>query len=327
MRRKIAVVMVALALLASAPLAAAQQPAGKVWRIGILTSAWVPWHSQTNGFRDGLRENGYVEGRNVIFEVLAAKGDSGRLLDLAGKLVQKKPDLLFCASAPDALACQRATRTIPTVFTQAGNPVKLGLVKSLARPGGNLTGIGSLRAELAAKRLELFKEIVPSLKRVLVTYDPREHEEKEAVEFARRAAGRLGLTLIERPIADPLEIEPGLAELRKGGEEGILIVQANPNLNIPGRSLEVATSNAIPTMYPSSFWTQYGALASYGADQYGQGKQAARLAHKILTGTPPREIPVELPRDIKFVVNLKTATRIGLTVPPEVLFRADRVIR
>ncbi|MBI3127939.1 MAG: ABC transporter substrate-binding protein [Candidatus Tectomicrobia bacterium] len=327
MGKKTAVFFMILALLAPVPLAAAQQPAGKVWRIGILTSAWVPWHSQTNGFREGLSQLGYVEGRNVVFEALAAKGDSAVLPALAEELIRKKPDLLFCGAAPEALACQRATRTIPIVFTQTGDPVKLGLVESLARPGGNITGIGSLRGMLTAKRLELFKEIAPSLKRVLVTYDPREHEEKEAVEFARRAAARLGLTLIERPIADPLEIEPGLAELRKGGEEGILIVQANPNLNIPGRSLEVATSNAIPTMYPSSFWTQYGALASYGADQYEQGKQAARLAHKVLTGTLPQDIPVELPRDIKFVVNLKTAKRIGLTVPPEVLFRADRVIR
>jgi putative ABC transport system substrate-binding protein len=121
-------------------------------------------------------------------------------------------------------------------------------------------------------------------------------------------------------------MEPGLGELREGGRDGILIVQSGPHLNIPGRSLEVATSNNIPTMYPASFWTKVGALASYGPDQYLQGKQAARLAHKILAGTPPRDLPVELPDRIEFIVNLKTAKRFGLKVPPPALNRADRVI-
>ena len=307
------------------PAAGAQAP--KVFKIGILTSAWSPWHSNTKGFRDALKALGYAEGKNVTFETRAAGGDPTRLPKLAGELVRQRPDLLYCVATPDAQACQKATQTIPIVFTQVSDPVKLGLVESLARPGGNITGIGSLRAELVAKRLELFKETVPSLRRVLVTYDPRELEERKAVVFARSVATHLGLTLLERPITARLAIEPGLAELKEGGQDGILIVQPSPNLNIPGRSMEVATSKKLPTMYPASFWTKYGALASYGPDQYHQGRQAARLAHKILAGTPSREIPVELPMEIEFVVNLKTAKKIGLTVPPSVLFRADRVIR
>lgn len=319
--------LVLIVALGAGVVAGQAQPSGKVWRIGVLTSSWSPWHSNTEGFRDGLKELGYLEGRNVAFEALASQGDTGRLPDLAAELVRRKPDLLYCVAGPDAQACQRATQTVPIVFTQTGDPVKLGLVKSLARPGGNITGIGSLRAELAAKRLELFKEIVPSLKRVLVTYDPREPEEQASVKFAREAAVPLGLSLIERPITAPLEVELGLHDLQEGGEDGIMIVQATPNLNIPGRSLEVATSRKLPTMYPSSFWARYGALASYGPDQYQQGRDAARLAHKILTGTPPQEIPVELPTRIEFVINLKTAKRIGLAVPPEALFRAERVIK
>ena len=127
-------------------------------------------------------------------------------------------------------------------------------------------------------------------------------------------------------MTEPLQIEPGLAELKEGGRDGILIVQSGTNLNIPGRSLEVATSNNIPTMYPASFWSRFGALASYGSDQYAQGRQAARLGHKILTGTPPAQIPVELPDRIEFIVNLKTAKRLGLKVPQPALLRADRVI-
>ena len=297
------------------------QPA-KVFKIAILTDAMVPWHTSTEGFRDGLKEFGYLEGKNVIFEVRAAQGNMTRVPELAAELLQQKPDLLFCVSD----ACQRVTNQIPIVFTQVGDPVRLGLVESIARPGGNVTGIANLRADLTAKRLELFKETVPSLRRVLVTYDPRKPEEQESVTFAKSAARHLGLALLERPITAPLDIEPTLAELKEGGHDGILIVQAGTNLNIPGRSLEVATSNKLPTMYPSSFWSSFGALASYGADQFSQGRQAARLAQKILTGTPPREIPVELPDRIEFIINLKTAKRLGLTVPRAMLLRADRFI-
>ncbi len=310
----------AAGLLGGTPALGGQVP--KVFKIGILTDAMVPWHSSTEGFRDGLKDLGYVEGRNVRFEARAAQGDMTRLPELAAELLQQGPDLLFCVSD----ACWKEVKQVPVVFTQVSDPVRLGLVESIPRPGGNTTGIANLRAELTAKRLELFKESVPGLRRVLVTYDPRKIEERDAMTSARGAARHLGLTLLERPITAPLSIEPGLAELKEGGRDGILIVQAGTNLNIPGRSLEVATSNKLPTMYPASFWAKFGALASYGPDQYLQGRQAARLAHKILTGTPPREIPVELPDRIEFILNLKTAKRLGLQVPPLMLSRADRLI-
>jgi putative ABC transport system substrate-binding protein len=297
--------------------------AQKVSKIGILTDAMVPWHTSTNGFRDGLKEFGYVEGKTIRFEARAAQGDLTQLPKLAAELLEQKPDLLFCVSD----ACSAEIRRIPIVFTQVSDPVRLGLVESIARPGGNITGIANLRAELSAKRLELFKETVPSLRRVLLTYDPRKTEEREALMSAKSEAGRLKLILVEHSITDPLEIEPALAKLMEGGQDGILIVQSGTNLNIPGRSLQVATSNKIPTMYPASFWSQVGGLASYGPDQYSQGRQAARLAHKILAGTHPRELPVELPDRIEFVINLKTAKAFGLQVPGSVLFRADRVIK
>jgi putative ABC transport system substrate-binding protein len=305
----------------AAPLAAeAQTP--KIYKIGILTDAMGPWHSTTNGFRDGLKELGYLEGRNVSFEVRAAQGDMARVPGLTSELMQQKPDLVLCVSD----ACPKESGPIPMVFVQVSDPVRLGLVESIARPGRNVTGIANLRAELTAKRLELFKEVVPSLRRVLVTYDPREKEERDSVAVARTAASQLRLTLLERSITAILEVEPGLAELKEGGQDGILIVQSGTNLNIPGRSLEVATSNGIPAMYPASFWSNVGALVSYGPDQYAQGRQAARLVHKILTGTQPREIPVELPDRIELVINVKTAKRLGLKIPQSILLRVDRVI-
>jgi putative ABC transport system substrate-binding protein len=324
------VLRVALAVLLLAVLGVPSRPAArptKPVKIAVLTSGWAPWHNNTEGFRDGLKDLGYVEGVSVTFDVRAARGDLTRLPGLAAELVRQSPDLLYCVAGPDALACQKATDTIPIVFTQASDPVKLGLVHGLAKPGGNITGIGSLRAELTAKRLELFKEVVPSLRRVLITYDPRESEEREAVASARPAASRLGgLELVERPITTGLDIEPGLNAMKPGGRDGILIIQAAPNLNIPGRSLEVATSNKLPTMYPSSLWSKVGALASYGPDQYLQGRQAARLADRILSGTRPGDLPVELPDRIEFIVNVKTARMLGLEIPRTVLVRVDRLI-
>jgi putative tryptophan/tyrosine transport system substrate-binding protein len=321
-RVTVAVLALAFVALPAVPFARPSKPV----KIAILTSAWAPWHSNTEGFRDGLKDLGYVEGRNVTFDVRAAQGDPSRLPTLAAELVSQGPDLLYCVAAPDAQACQKATTAIPIVFTQAGDPVKLGLVKSLAHPGGNVTGIGSLRAELTAKRLELFKELVPTLRRALVAYDPREPEEQEALASARVAAARTGVTLVERPVTAAPEMEPGLSLLSAGGRDGILVVQSGLNLNIPGRSLEVATSNRIPTMYPASFWSRFGALASYGPDQHLQGRQAARLADRILSGTPAARLPVELPDRIEFIVNVKTAKTLGLDVPAPVLLRADRVI-
>jgi putative tryptophan/tyrosine transport system substrate-binding protein len=311
---------IASALLCPPHAAAAQ--ATKVYKIGILTDAFMPWHSSTNGFRDGLKEFGYIEGKNVRFEARAARGDYAFLSKLAAELLEQKPDLLFCVSD----ACPREIGQIPMVFTRVSDPVNLGLVESIPRPAGNITGIASLSTELAAKRLELFTEIVPSLRRVLVTYDPRWTEE-QTLKSARSEANRLKLILIENPITDPLEIEPGLAKLMEGGQDGIFIIQTGTNLNIPGRSLQVATMNKIPTMYPNVVWSQFGALASYGPDLYSQGRQAARLAHRILTGTHPRELPVELPHRFEFVINLKTAKSLGLQVPSSVLFRANRVIK
>ena len=302
------------------PPASSQTP--QVFKVGIMTDAMAPWHSTTEGFRDGLKELGYIEGKNVIFEARAAKGDISQVPRLMAGLVEQKPHLLFCVSD----ACGQENKGIPMVFVQVSDPVSSGLVQSFSRPGGNITGVANLRAELTAKRLELFKAVVPSLRRVLVTYDPREAEERESVAVAKSAATRLGLTVLERSVTQPLQIEPGLAELKEGGRDGILIVQAGTNLNIAGRSLEVATSNKIPTMYAASFWSKFGAVASYGPDQYAQGRQAARLGHKILTGTPPREIPVELPDRIEFTINLKAAKQLGLKVPKSILVRADRVI-
>jgi putative ABC transport system substrate-binding protein len=294
----------------------------RVVKIGILTDAMVPWHDATTGFRDGLRDLGYVEGKRAIFEVRAAQGDPSRVSELYRELLSLKPDLLLCV----ADACRRENGDIPMLFVQVGDPIGHGFVRNIARPGGNITGIANLRGELTAKRLALFKEMVPTLRRVLVTYDPRDPEELASARSARNEGAQLGVTVLEQPITDRLDMEPGLAELGEGGADGILIVQAGTNLNIPGRSFEVAFANNIPTMYANSFWAEFGVLATYGPNHYAQGSQAARQAQKILTGTPPAEIPVELAERLNFTINLKAANRLGIKIPPEILVRADRII-
>jgi putative ABC transport system substrate-binding protein len=159
-----------------------------------------------------------------------------------------------------------------------------------------------------------------------VTYDAREPDDLEALEVARAAAALLSMEVLENPITERLAIEPALADLEQGGADGILIVQSGVNLNIPGRSLEVATSTGIPTMYPRSFWPRFGALASFGPDQYDQGRQAARLAHRILTGTAAKSLPIEMPDRVEFVVNKKTAERLGLQLSSAVLMQADEIV-
>jgi putative tryptophan/tyrosine transport system substrate-binding protein len=301
-------------------------PDPKHFRIAVLTTAMSPWHTETEGFREGLKELGYLEGRNLTLIARAAQGDPVRLRSLAQDLVQQNPDLLFCVSSSGAQACQAATNLIPVVVASIGDPIRLGLARSLARPGGNITGVANLRADLTAKRLEIFREIVPSLRRVLVSYDPRESDDLNALKIARDAARRIGVELIENPVTEPLQMEPALAELEEGGRDGILIVQSGLNLNIPGRSLEVATSNRIPTMFPHAFWAKFGALASYGPDQYAQGRQAARLVHRILMGAPVGELPIELPDRFELVVNRKTAERLGIELPAAVHLRADAIL-
>jgi putative ABC transport system substrate-binding protein len=175
--------------------------------------------------------------------------------------------------------------------------------------------------------MEMFKMVVPGLRRVLIMFDPREPEEREAVASARAGAGHLGLTVLEQPVTDPLAVDAPMMALRPGGQDGILTVQSSNNLDVEGRSMEIAAERKLPTMYAHSSWTDWGGLASYGPNSIRQGQQAGRQAARILAGTPPAEIPVELPDRIDFVVNVKTAKKLGLRIPKSVFVLANRVIQ
>jgi ABC-type uncharacterized transport system substrate-binding protein len=235
-------------------------------------------------------------------------------------------DLIFVTEANPAKAAQTATTRIPIVFAGVGDPLGLGLIQSFARPGGNVTGVSNLDLELGPKRLEAFREILPGLKRVLYPYDSSDAYAVAAAKGYRDAARRLGIVLVEQAIQTQGEAQATLAQVQKGEVDGILKPQGL-SLNIPGFILEATAQRAIPTMFDAAFWVEQGGLASYGPDFYESGRQAARLVDKILKGADPAEIPVEVNPKIEFAINLKVAKALGLTIAPQVLYQADRLIR
>ena len=219
-----------------------------------------------------------------------------------------------------------ATSRIPIVFAGGGDPVGAGLIQSFARPGGNITGVTDLGLELGPKRLQVFQELIPGLKRVLFPYDAADAYAVKEVRGYRDAARRLGIELVERAVRTEEEAQTTLAQVRQGEVDGILKPQAL-SLNIPGFILETTTQQGIPSMFDAAFWVEQGGLASYGPDFYETGRQAARLVDKIIKGAHPGDIPVEVNPKIEFLINLKTAHVLGLTIAPEVLYQATRLIR
>ncbi len=295
-------------------------------KIGVLTVSWGPTPPVV-GLRDGLLELGYRENEQFVIGVRFTQGDMAVLPAAAREMIQHEVDIIFADYDDAAKAAQMATSRIPIVFAGVRDPLGLGLIQSFARPGGNITGVTDLQFELSPKRLELFHEIIPGLKRVLYTYDAADAYAVSEARVYREAARRLGIELAEQAVRTEEEAQATLAQVRKGEVDGILQPLA-ASLNIPGFILEAASQQAIPTMFGgAAFWVERGALASYGPDFHETGRQAARLIDKILKGTKPAEIPVEVNAKIEFAINLKVAKALGLTIAPEVLYRADRIVR
>jgi putative ABC transport system substrate-binding protein len=300
------------------------QRAGPV-QIGALTESWGPTPIII-GLRDGLVERGYRENEHFVLGVRFTQGDPDELPAAARELVRHGPDIIVAAGGANAArAAQMATNRIPIVFVGGSDPVGVGLVQSFARPGGNITGIADLDVELAPKRMEIFRELVPSLKRVLLVYDAGNAYAVAQLGMHREAARRLGITLVERPVRTEEEARAALDGVRKGEVHGILSPRFL-SLNIPGFILEVAPRRGIPTMFHDAFLVERGGLASYATDNYQLGRQAARLVDRIIKGAKPAELPVEQTTKFELVINLKTAKALGLTVPPSLRVRADRLI-
>jgi putative ABC transport system substrate-binding protein len=235
-------------------------------------------------------------------------------------------DLIFASDENAAKAAQAAANRIPIVIAGVGDPMGLGLIQSFARPGGNITGVTGLGLELAPKRLEVFREIIPSLRRVLLPYNVTESYAVAEARVYRDAARRLEIVLMEKPLQSQEEAQATLGRVRKGDVDGILKPRST-SLNIPGFVLEAAALRGIPAMFNDTWYVERGGLASFGPDNYASGKLAARLVDKILKGANTAGIPVEVNPKLELAINLKTARTLGLTITPEVLYRADRIFR
>jgi putative ABC transport system substrate-binding protein len=294
-------------------------------RIGALTESWGPSLGMV-GLRDGLQKLGYREDDDFFLGVRFTQGNLAKLPAAARELVQHGVDLIITTGVNATKAAQRATQNIPIVFTNVDDPVELGLVKSYARPGGNLTGVADLSLQLGPKRLELFREMIPGLQCVLFPYDVTDTVSVKELEIYRQAADYLGIEVVELAMRTQAEAQEALTQSQDAKVQGILSPR-HLYLNIPGFVIQATSERAIATMFPDDFFVERGGLASYGPDQYESGRQAARLVDKILKGTKPSEIPVEVNNNIEFAINLKVAKKLGLTIPPEVLYQADRIIR
>ncbi|MGH7313791.1 MAG: ABC transporter substrate-binding protein [Candidatus Rokuibacteriota bacterium] len=293
-------------------------------RIGALTDSWGPT-PHVVGLRDGLVEMGYKENADFVVGVRFTQGDPEALPAAARELVQAGARLIFASNGRAAKAAQAATSGVPIVFAGGGDPIRLGLVQTFARPGGRVTGVTDLDLELGPKRLEVFRAIVPTLKRVLFVYNADDGYAAEEARLYRDAARHLGLVLSEKPVKTQEEARAALLAIPAGAVDGILQPRFL-SLNIPGFALDANAQRGIAAMFSSAFWVERGALASYGADYYGTGRQAARLVDKILKGAKPADIPVETNPRVELTINLKTARALKLTIPTEMLYRADRVI-
>jgi putative ABC transport system substrate-binding protein len=316
-------------LLLAAPLAVEAQPAAKVPRIGWLPVNLASAPINLEPFRQGLRDLGYVEGRNLVIETRDAEGRLERLPALAAELVALKVDVIVAPGTPQALAAKNATRTIPIVFVGAADPVTDGLVTSLARPGGNATGSSNFAPELVGKRLELLKQAVPGGSRVAVLWQPggsAERAEKDMLKEAEVAARALGVRPQFVEARGPADFDRAFSEMIRA-RAGALTVLASGMFNTERRRLvDLAAKNRLPAVYPWREAVDAGGLMSYGPNIADLNRRAATYVDKILKGAKSADLPVERPTKFEVVINLKTAKALGLTIPPSLLARADQVI-
>ena len=316
-----------LFLVGCAGMAEAQQPK-KIPRIGLLSpfspSDAVLWHQ---AFREGLRDLGWVEGKNIIIEYRYSEGRNDRLPALAADLVRLKVDIIVASVTTDALAAKNATRAIPIVVASSADPVALGLVDSLARPGGNVTGLSQIAPEMAGKRLELLKEIVPKLSRVAVLWNPESQGSTLSWKEIQLPARELGVQLHSLEVRSSNEFDKAFKDATRA-RAGALAIMPDPlfagNLK---RIADLAAKSRLPSIFHLREFADSGGLVTYGPDRSDMYRRAATYVDKILKGRKPADLPVEQPMKFEFVINLKTAKQIGLTIPQSVLFRADKVIK
>ena len=311
--------------LLAAPLAAAAQPAAKVPRLGLLWPDSPP-SPRVDEFRQGLRDLGYAEGKTIVIEYRYAEGKRDRLPELAGELVRLKVDVIVAFSTLAALPAKKATAAIPIVMV-SGDPVGTGLVASLARPGGNVTGLTAFSPDLVGKRLELLKQAVPQLVRVAVLWDADGPSKILEFKEAEATAPALGLQLQSLGVRAPHpDLEGALAAASKGRAQGLVVLNNPLTLTYRAQIGGMALGHRLPSMFDGREYSEAGGLMSYGANVSDLFRRAATFVDRILKGAKPGELPIEQPSKFELVINLKTTKALGLTIPPSLLQRADQMI-
>jgi putative ABC transport system substrate-binding protein len=332
--RKIIIGFTLSALLFALCLPAQAQQSGKIPRVGVL---FIGGRNQPHleSFKQGLKERGYTEGKNILLDYRYAEGNVDRLPSLAAELVQLKVDVIVTTSGNSARAATRVTRTIPIVLTTGADPVKSGLAESLAKPGGNVTGLSVIEEDLSGKRVEILKDTFPKMTRMAYLWNPLAVSYSEAgapsdnpsYVQAKKAAKTLGVQLLSYKVRTLVEIEKAFADMQKVRPHALLVLQSPVMTLNSKRIVDLALEQQLPGMYPSNQFAQEGGLMAYGpliGDLY---RRAATYVDKILKGAKPADLPIEQPTKFELVINLKSAKQIGLTIPQSVLYRADKVIK
>jgi ABC-type uncharacterized transport system substrate-binding protein len=320
-------ILCAVALLGVAVIAEAQQPT-KVPRIGYLTAASLSAMApRFEAFQQGLRELGYVEGKNIVIDYRSPEGKFDRLPALAAELVRLQVDVIVTGGGAATRPAKEATSTIPIVMAQDSDPVGNGFVASLARPGGNITGLATLAPEISGKQLELLKEIAPKLSRVAVLGNATQPGSPQALREINVAADAFGVQLQYLEIQAPKDIETAFQAASKGRADAVLLMASPITFSQRRQVVDLAVKSRLPTIYGRPEYVEDGGLVFYGPSYTDLFRRAATYVDKILKGAKPADLPIEQPKKFEFIINLKAAKLIGLTIPPNVLVRADKVIR
>jgi len=328
MNKEVFIGLLATLLLANASIGAAQQP-GKIPRIGFLTNQTASSISSGRGieaFRQGLRDLGYTEGKNIIIEYRGAGGKHERMPELVAELIGLGVNVIVTSGMPAVIAAKKATSTIPIVAANADNLVEAGVVASLARPGGNVTGSTRVEADFSAKRLELLKESFPKLSRVAVLSHGSMGGDEEELQEIQTAGRKLAIQVHPFPTPDPSQFPGAFAEMKKKRADALIFLSSSFTVFHRKQLVEFATKNRLPTMCATG-WIDDGCLIAYGSKVSELFRRAAVFVDKILKGAKPADLPVEQPTKFELIINLKAAKQIGVTPPPNVLARADKVIR
>mgnify|MGYP001568906791 FL=1 len=322
-------VIVTLALgILLAPLATQAQQAGKVHRIGFLGNSTAALEANLVGpFREGLRDLGYVEGQNILIEYRWADGKYERFPALIAELIALKVDVIVTAGTPATLAVKKATTSVPLVMVAVGDPVGTGIVASLNRPGGNITGLTSISPELEGKRLELLREVVPKLSRVAVLWNPVSPFQVIAEKEVRAAAQVLRMNVLSLGVRTPEELKDALAAIARERPGALLVLADRLFLHNRARIMEFAAQHRLPGVHAYRELVEAGGLMSFGPSYAGMHRRAAYFADRILKGAKPADLPVERPATFELVINQKAAKALGLTIPQSVLLRATEVIQ